>query len=456
MKDEHAMYGSMPIPRLFLKIAVPGMISMLVWAICSITDGVFVGNSLGAVALAALNLAWPVITIATAVADMIAAGSSVRISMCLGNGDVDGANRIFSRSVLIILGVSVAFMALGTTLAEPAMRLMGADETLAALGAEYLSTFALLAPGSLLFFALDNYLRICGKVNFSMYANMTVAVLNIALDALFLLGFGWGVWSAALATSLSMVVGTAVSLYPLLRGSLVLRFVRGGMGRGTLRNILYNGSASFFNSVSGSIFLMVANAVLLAISGTYGVSAYGIMMYINSIVSYLFAGMAVSVQPALSYNHGSGDGTRVRDMIRMLMLSSMGLSVVMFVIVYALNEPFASMFLGDNDPEVGVMAAHGMAIMALSFLTSWVSVDANQILSAVDRPRLALTVGILSQMVVPVGLLVPMSLMGIDGVWWSMVVSAAASAAIGAALLWRIRRDGILGMHDPVPGWSGQ
>lgn len=456
MRSDETMYGSMPVGRLFLRIAVPGMISMLVWSVCSIADGVFVGNVLGADALAAVNIAWPVITVATAVSDMIASGSSVRISMHLGNRNESEARIIFTRSVLMTLGFSLAFMLVGTLLSGPVMGVLGADGHIAEMGAGYLAVFALFAPVSLLFFATDNYLRICGKVNLSMWINVLVAVLNIVLDALFLLVLHWDVWSAALATSLAMCVGAVISLVPFLRKYLVLRFVKGRMAPGTTRNILYNGSSTFFNSISGAVYMMFANWMLILVSGTDAVSAYGIMMYVNSVAISLFMGMAVSVQPALSYNHGSGDGVRVRDMCRVLTIASVLLAAAMFVAIEVFNTPLVHAFLGGNDPDVAVMAVHGMAIFTFSYLLSWVAVNVNQILTSVDRPRSSLIVGVLSQAVIPIGVMAAMSPLGLDGIWWSMVVSAVLSAAVSVVTMARVSRDGVFRMHDPIEGWVSQ
>ena len=180
---EHEMYGRMPVWRLFLKCSIPGMISGLVWAFCSIMDGIFVGNFLGSDALAAVNLAWPVMTVFMAVSDMVAAGSSVRISMHLGNGDTDSARRVFTGSVKLIVAISVGFLLVGVLLGGPIVSAMGAEGEVADMAAQYIAVFSLFAPVGLLFFATDNYLRICGAVNLSMWVNMGVAALNVVLLA---------------------------------------------------------------------------------------------------------------------------------------------------------------------------------------------------------------------------------------------------------------------------------
>lgn len=447
---EHEMYGRMPVWRLFLKCSIPGMISGLVWAFCSIMDGIFVGNYLGSDALAAVNLAWPIMTVFMAVSDMVAAGSSVKISMHLGNGDTDMARRVFTGSVKLIVAISVGFLLIGVFLGGPIVTFMGADGEVADMAAQYIAVFSLFAPVGLLFFATDNYLRICGAVNLSMWINVGVAVLNVALLAVLIGLLGCGTWASAFATSFSVALGSVVALIPFLRRRFVLRFVGGWMDMETTRRMLYNGTSTFFNSVSGSLFGIVANAVLLSVAGNDGVAAYGIIMYVNSVVFSLFTGMNAAMQPAISYNHGSGDGRRVRSLFAVMSSASVAMGVAVAALCILADGPLTRLFLGDGSPGVAEMAADGLTIFALSYLLSWVAVNINQTLAAADLPAHALSIGVMSQLIVPTAFLIPMSSVGVDGIWWSMVAASVGSAVFSAAMLWLGVRKGIFRMRKPA------
>lgn len=446
MESEHEMYGRMPVWRLFLKCSIPGMVSGLVWAFCSIVDGIFVGNYLGSDALAAVNIAWPIMTVFMAVSDMVAAGSSVRIAMHLGNGDIESARRVFTGSVKLIVAISVGFLLVGVFLGGPMVRAMGAEGFVADTAAQYIAVFGLFAPVGLLFFATDNYLRICGAVNLSMWINVGVALVNILLLAVLIGWLGCRTWASAFATSVSICIGTVASLVPFVRKRLALRFVGGWMDLSTVRKVLYNGTSTFFNSVSGSLFGIVANTVLLAIAGNDGVSAYGIIMYVNSIIFSLFTGMDAAMQPALSYNHGAGNGVRVKELFKVMSIASAVMGIAVTALCILADGPLTSLFLGDADGDVADLAAAGLTVFALTYLLSWVAVNANQLLAATDLPAHALSIGIMSQFVMPTAFLVPMSLLGIDGVWWSMVVASVASALFSMAMLFLGSRKRIFRM----------
>lgn len=441
MTDDHLMYAQMPVRKLFRRIAFPGAVAAMVWAVCSITDGIFVGQLLGGRALAAMNLAWPVIIVLSALSDLIASGSSVRISMHLGRGDEASARRLFTWSMAIVEAISFAFLAVGLLFSEKAMLLMGADPELASMAADYMKVFAVASPLFLLFFATDNYLRVCGKVRMSMNLNVLAAVLNIVLDALFLAVLGWGLWSAALATVISMCISAAASLVPFLRGTVALRFVRSGFDRREMLTALSNGLPTFFTSLSGSLYMIFANALLLAVSGDMAVSALGIMMYVNTVTGSLFSGMAAAVQPAVSYNHGAGDGKRGWDMGMVLMRTCAVVGIASAALVILLNGPIVSVFV-TGEPLLHEMTESGLAVFALSFLTAWASVCANQLLISVGLVRPSLAIAILSQLVLPVAVMWVMSLWGLGAVWWSFAVSAAASAVLSAAALLYARRHG--------------
>ena len=145
----------------------------------------------------------------------------------------------------------------------------------------------------MVFFAVDNYLRICGRVRYSMILNVVTALLNIVLDFLFLVVFRWGVAAAAAASCLSIALGTVLGFLPFVMGRLPLRFVRGTISARQLGNILANGSSEFFSSMAGSVMMVILNSVLLRLSGSMAVAAFSIVMYVDSIVGSLLFEMCI-------------------------------------------------------------------------------------------------------------------------------------------------------------------
>lgn len=455
-RDDHRMYGTLSPWKLLLRCAVPGTLSMMVWMICTMADAIFVGNALDSTALAAMNIAWPVITIVTSLSDMVAVGSSVRISLCLGSGDEYGARVIFTNSLIMIVILSLMFMAIGLAFPHELLGIMGAEGELLDLAVEYMMVFAVAAPLVLPFFATDNYLRICGRMNFSMYINMGVALSNIVLDAIFLLLLGWGLWSAALASASTMCIGSVIALYPFFKRKLVLYFEKGKVGRKDLFNIMYNGSSSFLSSISGSVFAIFANTVVLSLAGVPAVSALGIVTYAGSIAMYLFFGIASSMQPALGYNHGSGDGVRMGSILRVTMMVLCISSIAVVSLMYVFSYDIVSIFLKDDEVDVLALAYHGLSIVVFSYLFSWVMSIVDMFLTSVDRPGHSLILGLLSKMIFPIVMMALLSSsMGMEGVWISFVAVEVLTAIVSLPFLLKARRDGLFQMHEPIPGFMG-
>ncbi|EAK1828731.1 MATE family efflux transporter, partial [Campylobacter jejuni] len=154
--------------RLFIKCAVPNVISMAFISFYYIVDGIFVGKYLGSDALAALALIIPFIMMSFALADMIAIGSAVQISMHLGLGKKNLARKIFSSSILIIFLISCFIGILEYFLGPVLIDCLNVSDEIKTMAKKCMFVFALFAPFTMLSFALDNYLRICGKTTYSM------------------------------------------------------------------------------------------------------------------------------------------------------------------------------------------------------------------------------------------------------------------------------------------------
>ena len=162
MTSSDKLFGTTRPLQLFLMAAIPGAVSMLASSLYQTFDGAFVGQGLGATAFAAINLAMPFVIINFSLADLIGVGSSVPISISLGQGKAEKANEIFSAAVLMIVLSSTVLGAVMYAAAPALMSIMGADGTFKDLAVTYLRVYALLSPITTIVFAMDNFLRISG------------------------------------------------------------------------------------------------------------------------------------------------------------------------------------------------------------------------------------------------------------------------------------------------------
>ena len=197
---QHELFVKTKTRKLFFRAAIPGAIGMLASAMYQTLDGVYVGKFLGATAFASVNLAMPFVIINFAIADLIGVGSSVPISISLGEGKKETADRIFSLSCVLIVFFGILMGLFMYILAPFFMKMMGADGEFASQAVMYLRTYAVMSPVSTMVFASDNYLRICGKIHTSMCLNIFLSVFCAVVELLFLGVFGFGIWAAAFAS----------------------------------------------------------------------------------------------------------------------------------------------------------------------------------------------------------------------------------------------------------------
>lgn len=434
--EHQVMFEQLSPNRLFLRCAVPSMISMAVTSLYTVADGIFVGRYIGADALAAINLVMPFIMISFALSDMVAAGSSVQIAIRLGEKKEGEACRIFSFCSLLIFGISCVVGVVAYLCAGPLVRLMGADETVTALAVEYMRVYAVFSPLIMIFFALDNYLRICGKVRYSMLMNVFMALANIALDALFIVVFRWGIGAAALASSISLAAGTIIGFVPFLSRKLPLKLVRGGISLRLTGNILANGSSEFFSNISGSALMVIMNTVLLHLAGAAAVAAFSIVMYIDSIVKSLLFGMADSLQPAVSYNYGAGDRKRMFAIEKRLLLAGALLSILVLIGIQVGGEGLIPLFLEGGDDMLLEMSLRAMRLFSFAYLVCWFGIIISSFFTALNRPMFSLAVAFGQTLVFPLLCLSVLPwIWGLDGVWLTSLVSGMLTLLLGSAFL---------------------
>lgn len=442
-QDAKTMYSTLSPWRLFFTVALPGMVSMFTMSLYSTVEGVFIGQKLGQAALAAVNIALPVVMINFSLADMVGVGSSAPISIALGRKDEETANNIFSCAMTMILIIALAMGALMYLAAEPLVRLMGAEAAIVETAARYTRTYALFSPLTTLFFAMDNYLRISGFVKTSMVINICSNAGTIALLVVFLLVLEMDVVGSALAACVSMALCSLVALVPFLRGKALLKFVRPRFRGAILREILACGCPTFLNNIAGRVTSVLMNISLMTLGtkalgiggGTTAVAAYSVLMYASDLCMPLLYGMSDSLSPALGFNWGAGDHRRVRQLLGCNCIGGCAVSVGATAVLFFGGEFVTALFVDSGDVALTQLTLHALRLFCLTYLTRWFSMAAQSFLSAIGKPLQATVLSVSIALVFPALLLGGLWWLGLDGVWLNTPGTALLSGLLGAALL---------------------
>ena len=436
------IFSKMSPTRLFFHCALPAMATSLAGGLYAIVDGIFVGRYLGADALAAVNIVMPLIMIVESLANMVAVGTSVHIATMLGKENRQEASRAFSFSVKFILLFSTMTAIIGFNYAETVAAWLapGADEETLRLAVDYLKIYALFGPLIPIFFATDNYLRDCGRPKLSMGINILTQVLNMALDFLFIALLGWGIEGAALASCISIALGSIITLALFCGHRLDVYYTWENIPLAQFLRVLANGSSEFLTSIASAIMGLIMNIFLLKYGGTSAVAAFAIVMYVDSIIGMLNFGLCESLQPALSYCYGAGRKERLQAIFRRILLASLVMAVAAFLFMEFAGPYMARLFIQTEDQNLVEVSREAMAIFAFSYLAGWIDLCFSSYFTALDMPARSLMVSFLGTFVLPVVLLLVLTpVFGLTGIWL-MAPIASALSGVATLLLYKSSR----------------
>ena len=430
-------FGTMEPKKLFVKLAIPSLISMLFSSLYMMADGIFVGKIIGSKALAAINLVFPIIMILFAVGDMVASGASVKIGIKLGEKNEKEASEIFSVALLFIFILNIIFAIIGLIFTKDIIFILIKDKELANLAYKFAYIFILFLPIIAPFFAIDNYLRICGKANMSMWINIGVSVLNIILDAIFIGYLKLGIEYAALASSLSMSIGTLILIYPFITKKVALKFTKPKIKIKEMLGIIYNGSSQFFSNISGSIMAIIMNSFLLHYGGAVGVAAYSIVMYIESLIVPMLFGMIDAVQPVFSYNYGAKNNKRIMTFFKITCTVALSISIVTMIIIFVFPDFLVRMFSSESDIAVTDMAKKALLLYAPSYLFTWFIMTVSGVLTGLEKATESIVLMSAESIILPLfSTLVLTQLIGVYGIFITPTISGAVSIVV-SIILWR-------------------
>lgn len=360
--------------RLFTKMFFPTLLGMFSGSVMNITDGIFVGQRVGSDALAAINIAAPIFMLVTGIALMFGIGASVRASVSLAQGRVGEANREITMAMVVSVAVVTLFSALVIVNLDAVAYLFGSTHRLLPLVREYLLWVTLGMPFSCILFSGMFYVRLDGAPKFAMWCEIIGALLNILLDYIFIFPLGMGIMGAALASSLSCVVGSLLIMGYLLfytkRVSLCrfrAAFARGSQWLYTTWMQVKLGLSGFLGELAISLMLVLGNYVFSELLGESGVAAYSIACYCSPLFFMISNAIAQSAQPIISYDYGARRWDRVRSTLKLVLTVAIACALVMTVGIVSFSGPLVSLFVKDA-PSTYALAVKGMPLFAVDLL----------------------------------------------------------------------------------------
>lgn len=432
-----------PIGHLLWQYALPAVITQVVASIYNIVDRVFLGQYVGALAIAGLAITLPIMNIIHALGSLVGVGASSRMSIVLGRKDIRWAEKILGNSMLLTFLFGFLFVTGGYLFMDRILEMFGASPDTIAYARQYMQ---IVLPGmflTTLTFNLTGLIRASGYPTKSMWIMAGGAILNIFLDALFISVLGWGIAGAAWATTLSMATTAVVAVAHFLNRNSFIRFHRHIWAPKLyiFRNILLIGLSPFLMNFAASFVVALLNKQLIRYGGDLAVGAYGIVnTYLSFLVMFIL-GLCQGMQPIAGYNYGAGHNHRLRHVYTLTMRVSLVVGLLGTLLALLMPRIILRAFT-DSDAllDLGVPAMRYLNVMMVLIAFT---ITNSQFFQSIDKPWIAITTSLSRQVLflIPLMFVIPALMVnaggdGLTGVWVTCMVCDVLGAVLAAALLW--------------------
>ena len=346
---------------LIMKYSTPAIIALLISAIYNIVDRMFVGNYVGDIGLAALSICFPITFIVMGFALLVSAGGGTLFALNLGEKDIENSNRAFANSFLYIIGLELVVTLVLWIVGDSFLKVLGASEVVLPVAKQY---YFIMLVGSVfqgLTFVFNDFTRVSGKVNLALIISASGAIVNIVLDAWFIIGLGWGVEGAALATVLGQVVSALIGFYIVFGGHTVIKIKKDyfKIQLSIIQKISKLGVSFFIAQIAFGFISLIYNVYLGKYGGDLAISVYAIISSIMTFVIMPASGLSQGLQPILGYCYGSKNYERVMEMMKVGCFISTAITTVIWALVQLFPSQLVYLFGGANNQdlmELGVTA----------------------------------------------------------------------------------------------------
>ena len=440
MKNKHQFMGSEKITKLLIQFSLPAIIGMLVNALYSIVDRIYIGNikDVGHFAIAGVGLTFPVTIFVFAFAVLIGLGGATNISLNLGKKQKDEAEHYLGNAICFGTIISTIIGILVLIFMEGLVDKLGGSENTSKYTIEYLRIVAIGFPATIVGYVANAGIRSDGNPKMSMVTLLIGAIINIVLDPIFIFGMDMGVSGAAWATIISQYISAAWTIYyfrskfsglKLYMKDLPLKWER-------IKNIMALGSAPFALQLGSSLVNYTFNHTLKIYGGDNSIGAMAIIQAIVIFLAMPIFGINQGLQPILGYNYGAKLYARVREALRKAILGASIICIFDFIVIQFLSKYF--IFIFTREKALLDIASFGLRINTIMFPIIGFQIISSVYFQAVGKPKLSLFISLSRQIIILIPCIIVMSrLFGLTGIWFAAPTSDFISTVITFILIKR-------------------
>lgn len=434
--------GTAPVRKLLNQFAIPSIIAMLVSALYNIVDQFFIGNSVGDLGNAATNIAFPLSISCIAIALMFGIGGASAFNLKMGHGEKDEAAYYIGNSAVMLFSLGVVLTIISEIYLTPMLRFFGSPQNVLSYAETYTRITAIGFPFLILATGGGHLVRADGSPRFTMISNMTGAVINTILDAVFVFGLNWGMAGAAFATIIGQFVSCAMVVWYLRNYRTVSLEKKHFRVRGRhVAKVVSLGAAPFSNQVAMMVVQIVMNNSLkhygkLSIYGeAIPIACVGIISKVNMVFFSFIIGISQGLQPIVSFNYGAGQYKRVREAYRTAIIYGFLIAMTAFALFQIYPRNIIAAFGKGNKLYFSFAISYFRVFLFFTFV-NFVQPITSNFFTAIGKPRRGIFLALTRQIIflLPLIVLLPLRF-GIDGIMYAGPVSDFMAALIGLGLM---------------------
>lgn len=424
-----------------LRFVFPTIIMMMFTSIYGVVDGFFVSNFVGKTPFAALNLVMPFVMILGGMGFMIGTGGSALVAKELGLGNRDRANRYFTLLIYFTIALGLVLSAIGVIFIRPVSIFLGATESMIESAVLYGRITTAFTVSFMLQSVFQSFLAAAEKPRMGLRVTVAAGLTNAVLDALFIIVFKWGLAGAALATGIGQCVGGIIPLvYFMRKNSSLLRLTKPKFELKPIVKACTNGSSELMSNISSSIVGILYNWQLIRLIGENGVSAYGVLMYVQFIFIAIPIGYSIGTAPLVSFNYGAGNHTEMKNLLKKSIILNAVTGITLTVLAISLSSPLAHIFVG-YDRELYDLSVSAFKLFSLSFILDGLNIFASGFFTALNNGLVSAVISFLRTLVFQTSSIIVLPIiLGPDGIWLANTVAQVFAFIISLTFLIALRK----------------
>lgn len=428
--------GTENVWKLLMQYAIPSVIAMTAMSLYNITDSIFIGHGVGALAISGLAITFPLMNLSAAFGTLVGVGASALMSLRLGQKDYDTANKILGNVLVLNLILGSFYTVVVLLFLDQILLFFGASPETLPYARDFMTIITLGNIITHMYFGLNALMRATGNPKRSMYATIISVIINVILAPLFIFGFKWGIRGAALATVIAQTAMLIWQLSYFMDKENYIHFEKGSfrLKRKIVTDSLSIGLAPFLMNSAGSIIIIIINQNLIKHGGDLAVGAYGVINRVASLFAMVVFGLTQGMQPIAGYNFGAKQFDRVNTVMKLTVLLATAVMTVGFLISEIFPHAVAAAF--TTEEELINIVVPGLRIVMILFPIVGFQMVASTFFQSIGMAGKAIFLSLTRQVLflLPCLLILP-SIFGIKGVWYSMPAADLAASILAAYLL---------------------